>query len=162
MTRHTYAQALQDLLEGDEIAGVAARLEVSERTVRSWLRGERVGPPKTVFALERCLDVAPGTLSRHLGYVPAPTAMVDTAVAAVAELAAEHVAKYTADDAMSPATTSEVERLDLEQAARKVVQLELMRLAIEDYETEHGAFTDAELEAAGQRLRWELERKDRM
>lgn len=41
-----------------------------QSTVSGWEAGESIPPPDTVFALERVLDLPPGSLSRHLGYTP--------------------------------------------------------------------------------------------
>jgi transcriptional regulator with XRE-family HTH domain len=49
-----------------ELAGV------SQSTVSVWEQGVAEPPPAVVFALEEVVGVAPGHLSRHLGYVPAP------------------------------------------------------------------------------------------
>lgn len=52
---------------------LASDLGVTQAAVSSWVNGdfERVGPvPETVFDLERRLDLPPGHLSKHLGYLP--------------------------------------------------------------------------------------------
>lgn len=56
--RHTTQQVLAD------------RLGVTRASVNDWCRGRAVPNPDTVFAIERALDVAPGSLSRSLGYLP--------------------------------------------------------------------------------------------
>lgn len=42
-----------------------------QSTVTRWVRGENAPDPATVFALEELLELAPGSLSRFLGYLPA-------------------------------------------------------------------------------------------
>jgi transcriptional regulator with XRE-family HTH domain len=42
----------------------------SQPTVSAWEKGFTEPPAAAVFALERVLKLNPGSLSRHLGYVP--------------------------------------------------------------------------------------------
>lgn len=51
-------------------AWLAEQLSVTGETVRKWGAGETEPPRASVFAVERALAVAPGTLSRLLGYLP--------------------------------------------------------------------------------------------
>jgi transcriptional regulator with XRE-family HTH domain len=98
MSRSSFAEALHDRLAGVDIAAVAADLGATQRTVRSWARGERVPPPATVFALERHLNLPPGALSTHLGYLPASMGDVSRELHAdAARMAREEVARYRAD-----------------------------------------------------------------
>lgn len=46
---------------------------ITQSAVSAWESGEAEPSPETVFHLERRLDVRPGQLSKHLGYVPAGT-----------------------------------------------------------------------------------------
>jgi len=43
---------------------------VSQGTISTWLSGNARPQPEGVFAVELALDLPPGSLSRHLGYVP--------------------------------------------------------------------------------------------
>lgn len=45
-------------------------LGVKQPTVSGWIRREAEPTPETVFAIERALELPPGHLSRHLGYLP--------------------------------------------------------------------------------------------
>lgn len=49
---------------------LADKLGVSQNSVSTWLLGRSVPEPERVFAIERALDLEPGSLSAHLGYVP--------------------------------------------------------------------------------------------
>jgi transcriptional regulator with XRE-family HTH domain len=50
---------------------VAREANVAPSLISTWLRGGSANPdPAKVFAVERVLDLSPGQLSRHLGYVP--------------------------------------------------------------------------------------------
>jgi transcriptional regulator with XRE-family HTH domain len=42
----------------------------AQTTVSDWVLGNAEPPASVVFDLERILALAPGTLSRHLGYLP--------------------------------------------------------------------------------------------
>ena len=77
------ALAVQKMTQGD----LAEVLGVRQPTVSGWING--ISPPDSVdqtFAVERALKVRPGSLSRHLGYLP-PEAVknVATVRAAVME-----------------------------------------------------------------------------
>ncbi len=41
---------------------------LGKQAVQKWTSGASIPPPERVFALERALDLRPGTLSRILGY----------------------------------------------------------------------------------------------
>jgi transcriptional regulator with XRE-family HTH domain len=43
---------------------------VTPQAVSLWLLAQSEPSRRKVFALEKALDVAPGTLARHLGYLP--------------------------------------------------------------------------------------------
>lgn len=150
MTASSFAVTLADLLSGESIADVANALEVSERTVRSWLRGERVTTPDRVFALEMVLEVAPGTLSHHLGYVPADAAATGVVLDETRRVAAEDVVEYRV--AATAPLAALLERVDPERAARRGLQLELMRVVVEDFEAEHRPLTEQELATARREL----------
>jgi transcriptional regulator with XRE-family HTH domain len=52
----------------------AQALGVSQSAISGWTLGDNEPLPATVFAIESKLDLPPGHLSRHLGYVPLVTA----------------------------------------------------------------------------------------
>lgn len=58
---------------------------VKQSTMSSWVNGVAAPSPDTVFALEAAIKVPPGSLSRHLGYVP-----LDAAKTALTVKAAVH------------------------------------------------------------------------
>jgi hypothetical protein len=151
MSLESFAAELRRLVSGRDVAALAAALGVSERTVRSWTRAERLTAPGVVFALEDRLGVAPGTLSRHLGYLPVGRDEAEGVLASrVAERVREDAGRYRA--AVSPEVARLVDRVDEDAAARRGLQLELMRVAVEDFEAEHGPLTAEELEQARQDL----------
>lgn len=49
---------------------LADRLGLTRASVSDWCRGKSIPAPDTVFAAEEALEVAPGELSRELGYLP--------------------------------------------------------------------------------------------
>lgn len=50
--------------------GLAAAIGKNQSSVSAWCLGERSPAPHKVFEVEHVLRLAPGQLSRHLGYVP--------------------------------------------------------------------------------------------
>lgn len=72
---------------GVRAPAVAESIGLTDDAVRKWMGGRAQPDPQTLFAVERLLEVAPGALSHHLGYVPAgaPTS-VEEAVAADSRL----------------------------------------------------------------------------
>jgi transcriptional regulator with XRE-family HTH domain len=151
LSRSSFAEALHDRLAGVDVAAMAADLGATERTVRSWARGERVPPPATVFALERHLGLPPGALSTHLGYLPASTGDVARELHAdAARMAREEVARYRAD--LPTDAGALLDTVDIGQAARRGVQLEVLRALVREWETTHGPLTDRERQAARQEL----------
>lgn len=69
-----FAEALRAALAARDMT----RAELAERAglksasaVTNWLSGTKEPRPDNVFAVERVLELKPGTLSRHLGYKPA-------------------------------------------------------------------------------------------
>lgn len=147
MSVDSFAEELRRLLSGVDVAGLAAVLGVSERTVRSWARAERSTSPEVVFALERRLSVAPGTLSRHLGYLPLGSHEAEGVVASrIAAQVREDAGRYRYQAA--PDVARLVDRVDEATAARRGLQLELMRVAVEDFQSEHGPLTEEEIAQA--------------
>lgn len=53
-------------------ADLAERFGTSQSTVSAWMHGKKTRPV-VVFAIEDILGLDPGTLSRHLGYLPVVT-----------------------------------------------------------------------------------------
>lgn len=60
------ALALRDLTQ----RAIAETLGVKQPTISAWLSGESEPASAVVFELERALELPPGHLSRHLGYLP--------------------------------------------------------------------------------------------
>lgn len=59
---------------------VARHVGLTDDAVRKWMTGKSEPAPHIVFAVEQLLAVAPGDLSRHLGYVPVGTTSVTAAI----------------------------------------------------------------------------------
>lgn len=57
-------------LQGMRQVDLADALGTGQATVSSWIHGKAEPSPETVFWAERVLKMAPGALSRHLGYLP--------------------------------------------------------------------------------------------
>jgi transcriptional regulator with XRE-family HTH domain len=60
------AMSAADLSQGD----VAGRIGVRQTTVSEWIQANKEPRYEIVFSLEQALDLPPGALSHHLGYVP--------------------------------------------------------------------------------------------
>lgn len=69
--KEAFGAALREAMGGQSTVGIAKHVGLTPDAVSRWARGEVEPPPLTVFAVEQYLDVAPGDLSRHLGYLPA-------------------------------------------------------------------------------------------
>lgn len=54
-----------------QLAEMLGEPEVSKTSMWGWLTGLNEPRRRRVFAMERILELPPGTLSRHLGYLPA-------------------------------------------------------------------------------------------
>lgn len=65
------ARTSRDLRQEDlaDLLGKAG-VTVSYQAIGGWERGESPPSSEKVFVIERCLELAPGTLSRLLGYLP--------------------------------------------------------------------------------------------
>jgi len=151
MSRSSFAEALRGHLPTADVPEAADDLGASPRTVRSWIRGERVPAPSMVFALERHLALPPGTLSTHLGYLPASSDDVSRELHADATLMArEEVAQYRVD--LPADAGSLLDQVDVGQAARRGVQLEVLRALVRDWEATQGPLTEQERQAARQEL----------
>ena len=66
------AQTLRSM--GLTQAELAEQLQTTQSAVSAWINGRSEPPPFTVFNLEQTLGLAPGALSRLLGYVPVEAA----------------------------------------------------------------------------------------
>lgn len=73
-----FLDALDRALERDRRTDAALLEAMAERTGRSyaagylgdWRRGKATPKPADLFALEETLDLGPGALSQHLGFLP--------------------------------------------------------------------------------------------
>lgn len=86
---------------------LAAAVPTKQTNVSSWETGERM--PREfglVFEIERLLDVAPGSLSRHLGFLPVEAANGKTSVTAVQAIRSDPALDETAKRALSAAYAS--------------------------------------------------------
>jgi transcriptional regulator with XRE-family HTH domain len=75
--RKAFATSLANAMS---VRGVVQRqfatdMGVSQGSVSGWVGGEYEPLPDVVFAIESKLDLPPGHLSRHLGYVPLDAAV---------------------------------------------------------------------------------------
>lgn len=107
--RHAFGAALR---EARRVAGLtqvdlAAAVPTKQTNVSSWETGERM--PREfglVFEIERLLDVAPGSLSRHLGFLPVEAANGKSSVTAVQAIRSDPALDETAKRALSAAYAS--------------------------------------------------------
>lgn len=81
--------------------------KVTQANVSQWVNGDHEPPRRMVFAIERCLDLKPGALSRVLGYLPVNARAVTTVEDALA-----------ADPRLSPEAQSLL-RATYREAARR-------------------------------------------
>lgn len=68
----------------EEVARLTGEILVGQPSVSKWLRDLGSTPPYRLFAIEKLLELPPGSYSRHLGYVPADSVAVHTVVEAIA------------------------------------------------------------------------------
>lgn len=83
MTRADFSRELRRALgaSGRTQTDVARAAGVAPSLVSMWLAGNIASPdPQKVFAVERALDLPPGHLSRHLGFIPVPEHVNDEPV----------------------------------------------------------------------------------
>ncbi len=98
----TFGEALRRALAaaGTSQRDLATELGLSSQSVVSqWISGTHEPSPSRVFAVEEALHLAPGTLSRLLGYLPleaVPALDVPAAVAADPALSAQNRAAVLA------------------------------------------------------------------
>lgn len=100
--RQAFGQLLSDALKArgmkqDDLAGL---LGTTQSSVSGWINGRYEPAAPTVFSVERCLGMDPGSLSRPLGYLPveplARTVSVESAIAQCAQLDDEEKAALAA------------------------------------------------------------------
>lgn len=74
MTTTTFSGALAEAMTARGVTQqqLADGVGVKQNTVSRWVHGEGVPEPAKVFEVERALEIAPGALSMHLGYLPLP------------------------------------------------------------------------------------------
>lgn len=85
-----FGAALREAMGARSAVSLAKAVGLTPDAIAKWQRGDSEPPPLTVFAAERFLEVAPGDLSRHLGYLPASSpASVPAAIDADPRLSAE-------------------------------------------------------------------------
>lgn len=66
------------------IAEITGRKRLDSTTVTKWIKGEYAPPaPEIVFAIEEALELAPGSMSQVLGYLPVGVGDGGTVLAAV-------------------------------------------------------------------------------
>lgn len=71
--RAAFGAALREAMGGLSNVAVGKHVGLTADAVAKWKSGESEPPPLTVFAVEQLLDVPPGDLSRHLGFLPVGT-----------------------------------------------------------------------------------------
>lgn len=68
--RKAFGDALAIQLTGTDRAALLEQLGVSRAALQQWLAGTHEAKRAKVFLLEEVLDLRPGSLSQHLGYLP--------------------------------------------------------------------------------------------
>lgn len=68
-----FGAALWAAMQSKDVSqsALARALGRGQSTVSTWIAGNAAPAPDVVFDIERQLEVPPGSLSHHLGYVPA-------------------------------------------------------------------------------------------
>lgn len=75
MESSAFAAELEQAMEraGIKQSQLGTKARVSQGMLSAWLLGKVSSPdPHKVFAVEKALDLPPGHLSRHLGFIPVP------------------------------------------------------------------------------------------
>jgi transcriptional regulator with XRE-family HTH domain len=74
--REQFAAALKEARVGASLSqkALGERCGVSQAAVGLWEAAANEPSPDMVWSIEKCLALGPGTLSRHLGYLPADEA----------------------------------------------------------------------------------------
>lgn len=93
--QRTFAAALRQALTDEDrkqswLGTEVARIEgldspIAQPQISKYLTGDSTPEPRRVFAIEAALGLNPGTLSRHLGYVPTEVSPATTVADAAAE-----------------------------------------------------------------------------
>lgn len=70
--RRRFGRLLADAMKvrGMKQEDLAGMLGTTQSSVSGWINGKYEPAAETVFTVEQCLGVEPGTLSRPLGYLP--------------------------------------------------------------------------------------------
>jgi transcriptional regulator with XRE-family HTH domain len=78
--RPTFGAALAGALRarGTTQHALGRLLGIGQSTISAWVADRAVPSQAVVFRVEAALDLAPGTLSRHLGYLPVDAAVPST------------------------------------------------------------------------------------
>lgn len=79
-----FGDALAIQLTGADRGALLEQLGVSRAALQQWLAGTHEAKRAKVFLLEEILDLRPGSLSKHLGYLPLdarPVVTVEDAIA---------------------------------------------------------------------------------
>lgn len=86
--RRAFGAALDAAMHNAQLAprDIAQKINLTDDAIRKWISGKGEPKPLTTFVVEEILAVAPGELSRHLGYIPAG-ATVSVAAALEADTA---------------------------------------------------------------------------
>jgi transcriptional regulator with XRE-family HTH domain len=87
-SRVRFGRLLADAMKarGMRQGDLAGMLGANQSSVSGWINGKYEPAAGTVFTLERCLGVDPGTLSRPLGYLPVdPAQRMVSVEAAIAD-----------------------------------------------------------------------------
>lgn len=77
-----FQEALRAVLRAEEQTQeqIAGKAGISSQLISDWKAFRSSPRPDDLFRLEQALGLAPGHLSRHLGYVPAGTLPVEEAI----------------------------------------------------------------------------------
>lgn len=82
-TMTSFGDALRAARVGRKLSQqhLAGEVGKSQSAVSQWEDNLATPEPETVFGIERCLGMAPGALSRTLGYLPLDAVELDTETA---------------------------------------------------------------------------------
>lgn len=160
MERADFSRELRRALgaSGRTQTDVARAAGVAPSLISTWLAGNISSPdPHKVFAVERALDLPPGHLSRHLGFIPVPEAINDQPVS-FRDWLAEHGQELADDEQNALLGVYEV----ISRRNRPILSPEERKAAEESAErgiAKHKAKRQRQLEQA-RREREEREERD--
>lgn len=82
----TFGTALAGALRarGTTQHGLGRSLGIGQSTISAWVADRAVPSQFVVFKVEAALELSPGTLSRHLGYLPVDAAVPSTVLECIA------------------------------------------------------------------------------